>query len=164
MLRNNNLKVVTRMAKSSLKSNKKRSLSMILAVLLSTFMLFSVFTVGITFFKMQRVQNIRLSGADFDAIMYGVTDEQREMCEQNPDIVKTGICAVAGYAEETPEDKTPNVGLVWADAVYWEMMQPAVEEVKGSYPEKENEVLATKEALKECGYENLEVGDTFLMT
>lgn len=165
MLRNNNLAVVTRMAKSSLKSNKKRSMTMIFAVLLSTFMLFSVFTVGITFFKMQRIQNIRLDGAEFDAIMYGVTDEQRKLCEQNPDILKTGICAVAGYVEETPEDTTPNVGLMWADPVYWgEMMQPAVEDVKGAYPEKENEVLVTKEALKECGYENLEVGDTFQMT
>lgn len=164
MLRNNNLAVVTHMAKSSLKSNPKRSMTMIFAVLLSAFMIFSVFTVGITFFTMQRIQNIRLSGADFDAIMYGVTEEQREKCEQNPDIVKTGVCAVAGYVEETSEDKTPNVGLVWADPVYWEMMQPAMEEVKGSYPEKEDEVLVTKEALKECGYENLEVGDTFAMT
>lgn len=165
MLRNNNLAVVTRMAKSSLKSNKKRSMTMIFAVLLSSFMLFSIFTVGITFFKMQRVQNIRLNGAEFDVIMYGVTDEQRERCEQNPDILKTGVCAVAGYLEETPEDTTPNVGLMWADPVYWgEMMQPAVEEIEGAYPEKENEVLVTKEALKECGYEDLQVGDTFQMT
>ena len=165
MLRNNNLAVVTHMAKSSLKSNKKRSMTMIFAVLLSTFMIFSVFTVGITFFKMQRAQNIRLNGAEFDAIMYGVTDEQRELCEQNPDIIKTGVCAVAGYVEETPEDTTPDVGLMWADSVYWgEMMQPAVEEIEGSYPEKENEVLVTKKALKECGYEELQVGDTFQMT
>lgn len=165
MLRNNNLEVVTHMAKSSLKSNKKRSMTMIFAVLLSAFMLFSVFTVGITFFTMQRTQNIRLSGADFDAIMYGVTKEQQKQCAQNPDIIKTGVCAVAGYVEETPEDKTPNVGLMWADPVYWgEMMQPAVEEIKGAYPEKENEVLVTKKALKECGYEDLEVGDTFSMT
>lgn len=52
---------------------------MILAVFLSSFLMFGIFTVGITYFKMQRLQNIRLSGAEFDAIMYGVTDRQKEL-------------------------------------------------------------------------------------
>ena len=40
------------MAKRSLVSNKRRTIIMALAVALSAFMLFSVFTVGITYFKM----------------------------------------------------------------------------------------------------------------
>ena len=59
---------------------------MILAVLLSSFLLFSVFTVGVTYFKMQRLQNIRLGGAEFDAIMYGMTEEQEEILKNNPDV------------------------------------------------------------------------------
>ena len=31
-----------------------------------------------------------MSGAEFDAIMYGVTDKQKQMCENNTDIVLTG--------------------------------------------------------------------------
>lgn len=52
MLRNNNQAVIDRLAKKNLKSNQRRSLSMTLAVLLSSFLLFSVFTVGATYLKM----------------------------------------------------------------------------------------------------------------
>ena len=164
MLRNNNRAVVTRMARRSLTNNKRRSITMILAVLLSTFLLFSVLTVGATFFKMQRLQNIRLHGAQYDAIMYGATEEQLKLCRENPDIVRMGAVGVAGYVEETPQDKTPNAGFIWADSDYWnEMMEPAREWVKGDYPKAENEVMATPKALKECGFEGVDVGDTIQM-
>lgn len=66
------------MAKRSLASSRRRTVIMGLAVALSAFMLFSVFTVGITWFHMYHLQNIRLAGGDFDAVMYGMTEEQRE--------------------------------------------------------------------------------------
>lgn len=135
---------------------------MILAVMLSSFLLFSVFTVGITYFKMQRQQNIRLSGAEFDAIMYGVTKKQMETLINNSDVEAVGIAAVSGAVEETVYDKTPNVGLMYADSVYWnQMMAPARESVTGSYPVEENEVMATREALEGCGFSGLEIGDEF---
>ena len=165
MLANNNQRVIRRMAIQSLKSNKRRSLIMFLAILLSAFMLFSVFTVGITYFKMQRVQNIRLNGAEFDAIMYGLTPEQQKTCEKNPDIVKTGVIGLCGSILETDADDTINEGFIYADDIYWnEMMALAREWVTGNYPRKFNEVMATEDALKECGMEGLEVGDTFSAT
>lgn len=164
MLANNNQSVIRRMAKRSLVSNKRRTIIMALAVALSAFMLFSVFTVGITYFKMYRLQNIRLSGGDFDAIMYGMTEEQKKKCEENPDIDQIGIAAVAGSVLSTDYDNTANVGCVWLDEVYWnDIMTPAREWVKGTYPQEENEIMVTKEALESCGFEELGlgIGDTF---
>lgn len=164
MIKNNNQKVISRMAGRSLNNNRRRSMIMIMAVALATFMLFSVFTVGITYFKMQKTQNIRLNGGEFDAILYGLTKEQEAVCEKNPDIKETGAVVICGYVEETEKDKTPNVGLVWADDSYWnQIKRPAVKWVKGKYPTKENEVMASVDALKECGLENLEIGDSFRM-
>lgn len=165
MLKNNNEAVINRMAGRSLRNNRSRTGILVVAVLLSAFMIFSVLTVGTTYFKMERIQNIRLNGAEFDAIMYGVTEEQQRMCEKNPDITETGILAVSGYVEETEADSTINVGLVWADDTYWNtMMEPVREKVEGEYPKQEDEVMVTKEALKECGLEDLQVGDSFTMT
>ena len=90
MLKNNNQAVVKRLAKNNLKSNRRRSLSMVLAIMLSSFLLFSVFTVGATYLKMQRQQNIRLNGAEFDAIMYGISEEQKEILEENPTVEHYG--------------------------------------------------------------------------
>lgn len=153
------------MALRSIKSNRARSAILMSAILLASFLVFALITVGATYVKMNQKQTIRLMGGDYDAILYGLTKEQRTSCENNPDISLSGIEAVAGYVKETAQDKTPDVGLLWADDVFWEKIKPpAVEWMKGSYPKQADEVLVTQNALKECGMEQLRVGDSFVMT
>ena len=160
MLKNNNQAVVKRLAKNNLKSNRRRSLSMVLAIMLSSFLLFSVFTVGATYLKMQRQQNIRLNGAEFDAIMYGISEEQKEILEENPTVEHYGVVMVSGVVAETEADKTPGVGLLYADDTYWKkMMAPARKFVKGHYPVEENEVMVKEDALKKCGFSDKKIGD-----
>ncbi|MDO4338198.1 MAG: ABC transporter permease [Eubacteriales bacterium] len=162
MLKNPNQKVIKRMARNALKVNRRKTITLFLAVFLSAFLVFTIFTVGDSYFRLQKIQNIRMSGAEYDAIMYGVTDEQRQMCESNPDIVLTGTMGVCGWVEKTEQDSTPDVGLIWADAGYWEqMMEPVREKLEGKYPTAFDEIMVTKSALKECGYEELGVGDIF---
>lgn len=162
MLANNNLKIIDKMAKRALRSNKRRSMIVFLAVLLSAFMLFSVFTIGLTYIKMQRIQNVRLAGGEFDAVLFGVTDKQKETARAFPDIAQTGIAAVAGYIEKTKQDSTVDVGCIWADETFWnEFMEPARTLIRGSYPKKADEVMVTEEALKKCGFSGLGIGDTF---
>ena len=165
MLKNPNQKVIKRMAWNALKVNRRKTITLLLAVLLSSFLVFTIFTVGDSYFRLQKIQNIRMSGAEFDAIMYGVTDEQRQMCENNPDIVLTGTVGVCGWVEKTDQDSTPDVGLIWADDGYWtQMMEPVREKLEGRYPTALDEIMVTKSALKECGYEDLDVGDTLAMS
>ena len=165
MLMNPNQKVIKRMAGNALKVNRRKTITLFLAVLLSSFLVFTIFTVGDSYFRLQKIQNIRMSGAEFDAIMYGVTDEQRQMCENNPDIVLTGTAGVCGWVEKTEQDSTPNVGLIWVDDGYWtQMMEPVREKLKGRYPTVLDEIMVTKSALRECGYKDLDVGDTISMS
>ena len=160
MLKNNNQPVIKRIAKTNLKSNFRRSITMILAALLSSFLLFSVFTVGLTYLKMNKLQNIRLNGADFDAVLYGVTEEQKTILDNDENVKQFGILTVAGAVRETETDKTPGVGLLYADAVLWDdMMSPTRTFLQGKYPTDENEIMVTEEALKKCGFENKKTGD-----
>ena len=65
-----------------------------------------------------------------------------------------------GSVTETEADKTPGVGLMYADDIYWkEMMAPARKFMKGHYPVKENEVMVTEDALKKCGFSDKKIGD-----
>ena len=165
MLKNPNQKVIKRMAWNAIKVNRRKTITLFFAVLLSSFLVFRILTVGDSYFRLQKIQNIRMSGAEFDAIMYGVTDEQRQMCENNPDIVLTGAVGVCGWVEKTDQDSTPNVGLIWVDDGYWsQMMEPVREKLEGRYPTALDEIMVTKSALKECGYEDLDVGDTISMS
>ena len=109
---------------------------------------------------MQRQQNIRLNGAEFDAIMYGISEEQKEILEENPTVEHYGVVMVSGVVAETEADKTPGVGLLYADDTYWKkMMAPARKFVKGHYPVEENEVMVTEDALKKCGFSDKKIGD-----
>ena len=160
MLKNNNQPVIHHMAKTNLKSNLRRSITMMVAVMLSSFLLFSVFTVGLTYLKMNRLQNIRLNGADFDAILYGITEEQKTILENDEKVNQFGILTVAGAVKETAADKTPGVGLLYADEVLWnDMMAPTRTLLQGKYPTAENEIMVTEEALKKCGFGNKKTGD-----
>ena len=165
MLKNPNQKIIKRMAWNNLKRNARKTITLLFAVVLASFLIFTIFTVGNSYFKLQKIQNIRMSGAEFDAILYGVTDEQRQLCEENPNITLTGTAGSCGWVEKTDKDSTPNVGLIWADDAYWtQMMAPVREKLEGTYPTAFNEIMVTKKALKECGYETLKVGDTFSMS
>lgn len=160
MLKNNNQAVINRMAKRNLKRNCRRSITMLFAVMLSSFLLFSVFTVGVTYLNMQKLQNIRLSGADFDAILYGMTGEQKEILEESEEVKQFGVLTLAGAVKETTMDQTPGVGLLYADEVLWnEMMAPARSVTEGQYPAAENEIMVTKKALEKCGFPYKKIGD-----
>lgn len=162
MIRNNNMSIAYRMAGKHLKSSRRKTIVMVSAVLLSSFMMFCIFTAGITYFKMLRLQNLRLQGGEYDALLYGVTDEQLEICKNNPDVLKTGLLCVSGYIAGTEYDKTPDIALLYADQVYWnEMKAPAREWVKGTYPVEEDEVMVTEYALEKCGLAGLDIGDSF---
>lgn len=162
MLANNNRKIIMKLADRRLKNNRRRTMILFLTILLSAFMIFSVFTVGITYFKAQKIQNIRLDGADFDAIMYGITPEQMEKCQSDPDITQLGIIAICGYVTETETDETVDTGFIYADETYWnEMARPARKWMKGRYPTKSDEVMTTEEALEKSGLEGLGIGDSF---
>lgn len=161
-MENNNKKIICRMAMRALRHNRRRSILLFAAVALSSFMIFSVFTIGSTYYKMTRLQNIRMNGADFDAVMYGGSEEQLEKCKTDEDVRAVGLVGVAGYIEETEGDKTANLGTVWADETFWnEMMSPARTSVEGTYPQEKEEVMVTRKALKTCGLEDRQIGDSF---
>lgn len=166
MLKNNNQKIITKMAVSSIKGSRNKFAVIFAAVMMSSFMLFCVLTVGSTYFKMQGLQNIHLQGGDFDAMIYGgFSKQQLKQCKENKDVKMTGIGVYSGYAEKTDADETLHTGFIWCDKNYWNhLMKPAREWVRGDYPKKENELMVTKAALKDCGKENLDVGDSFDLT
>lgn len=166
MLANNNRRIISRLARQSIRGNKGRYGAIAFAVFLSSFMLFGVLTTGVTYVKMKHVQDIRTSGGDMDAVvMGGFTEEQLKICRSSEIVQSAGASSYAGYVESTPWDATPNVGLLWADKIMWEEINaPAREKMKGIYPQAEDELLVTKKALENCGADELDVGDTITLT
>lgn len=166
MLTNNNKAIINKLAKNSVKTNKKQYVILFFTILLSSFMLFGVFTVGMTYLDASRLQNTRLNGAEYDiATMNGFTPKQLHTLRHNEAIQSVGVESYAGFIKSTEFDPAVAIGLLWCDETFWNnLMSPARTKVEGHYPQRKNELMVTKDILKACGNENLSVGDSFVFT
>lgn len=166
MLSNNNKAIINKLAKNSVKSNKKKYGILFFTIVLSAFMLFCVFTIGLTYLDSSRLQNTRLYGAEYDiTTMNGFTPEQLNTLQQNENIKNVGKESYAGFIKSSEFDKTVAIGLLWCDEVFWDkLMSPARTKLDGRYPQNKNELMVTKDILKACGNENLSVGDRLVLT
>ncbi len=166
MLANNNRSVIDKLAKNTVRTNRRQFLILFLTILLSSFMLFSVFTIGLTYLDLSRLQNTRLYGSEYDiAIMNGFTEDQKENLIHHSDIKSVGALAYCGNVKSSDSDRSVNSGFLWGDKTYWESQKaPAITEMKGHYPQTRNELLATEEVLEACGKSSLSVGDCLSLT
>lgn len=79
MLANNNKAIIKKLAKNSIRTNKKQYGILLFTIMLSAFLLFGVFTTGVAYLGASRLQNTRLNGAEYDiATINGFTPEQLE--------------------------------------------------------------------------------------
>lgn len=166
MLANNNRRVVNKLAKNTMRTNKRPFCILFVTIMLSVFMVFSVFTIGLTYLDLSRLQNTRLYGSEYDlVIMNGFTENQKELLTNHSKVKTAGVLAYCGNVKSTDSSPTGNAAFLWGDNIYWEKQKaPARTEMKGRYPQKQNELLATEEALNACGISSLSIGDSFAMT
>lgn len=166
MLANNNKAIINKLAKNSVKTNKKQYAILFFTIILSAFMLFCVFTIGMAYLDSSRLQNTRLNGAEYDiATMNGFTSKQLNTLRQNKNIQSVGIESYAGFIKGSEFDDTVEIGLLWCDEIFWEnLMSPARTKLDGYYPQNKNELMVTKDILKTFGNENLSVGDSLVLT
>lgn len=166
MLANNNRPVINQLAKNTMRTNKRQFSILFVTIMLAAFMLFSIFTIGLTYLDLSRLQNTRLYGSEHDiAIMNGFTEKQEEILVNNSDIETVGVLAYCGNVKSSDTDSTVNAGLLWGNKTYWESQKaPARTAMNGHYPQKQNELLATEEVLEECGKTSLTVGDYLSIT
>src|SRR5699024_9468678 len=165
MLGNNNKKILNKLAKNTLRRNKKQMSILFLTICLSAFMLFSVFTLGITYLDLSRQQDTRLNGAEYDiALMNGFTEQQKESLEENSFARSVGTESYAGYIKSTEYDDTVDTGLLWCDQTFWEeQMAPARTKTEGFYPKEKDQLMVTREGLKALGKEDLQIGDRLFL-
>ena len=159
---NNNKNIVKRMTKASLKSNRTRNIFVVLAIVLTTFMISSVFSIGASFAKNYSIMNIRLAQTTATTILNNPKEEQIKEIE-NLGITKSiGSEITVGKVIDKQLDKNrANVFLKYYDKENWEkQITPAISNIKGQYPTKANEIMASEKALEMLNQKNAKLGDT----
>ena len=158
---NNNKNIIKKITKSSLKANKTRNIFAIIAIILTTFMISSIFTLGISFSKNYSVMNLRYQGTTATTFLPNPTDEQIKQIEDLKISEAIGKeIYVGNLNSDKLSKKNRSIELKYLNQEGWEkQIKPAVGEIKGEYPKRENEIMLSEMAKKLLDIEDAKIGD-----
>ena len=165
MFRIHNRRLFWRLAGRSIRANLSRHMLTALAVFLSTVMLFSIFTIGVNYFRNLQTMMDRLDGVT-DALLYAPTQEQYEQIQSTPGVEVAGIRIWIGQ-ETIPGALGFEIPLQhrYYDEAAWEhQILPMLSDVVGTYPQDMLEVMMSIDTLKRLGIDEPEVGMTIHLT
>ena len=152
---NRNKEVIKRVEKGMMKANRTRNIFAIVAVALTTFMITTVFSLGINYKENMELTSVRTSGTNANVSLAMPTKSQ-EKGIRDLDYVKTVgtqymIGSVAGKNEA---DRDLAIAMQYYDNTEWEKhYKEAISNINGSYPKKENEIMLSEDALSQLGIE-----------
>lgn len=159
MFKVDNKKVINDLAKITYKANKKRNILTIAAIFLTTFLLCTIISVGLSYWNTVSLRQQRMQGIDYDIELTEPRNDQITVMREMDKIKYAGLsvkCAIVSKYQEKELDK---VRLYWLDDICWEKQTiPALDDYKGKYPDKENEMMLSKSALSSMGIQNPKLG------
>ena len=157
---NNNKDIIRFLAKNFAGTKKVRNTILFCSIVIGIVAITMVF--GISFGKIQaeEIRLIRENGTASSGRIEDGTEEQYAKLKQLDYIKRVGKSIFVGEATDISEDNAKTIcEVVWADSESWNnFLKPAYTNVFGSYPQKKNEILLPKRALKKLGISEPEQG------
>lgn len=162
---NNNKDVIKRITKKSLKSNKTRNIFVIIAIVLTTFMLACVFTLGISFNENYQLMSLRDNGSTANTYLNNPTENQISEIRDLNLTESIGKEITVGNVDSNKLKKNgQNIELQYIDKEGWEkQIKPAVGNIKGNYPIKENEIMLSQSVINLLKLKNVKPGDKVIL-
>ena len=152
---NRNKGAIKKVEKGMMKANRTRNLFAVFAIVLTTFMITTVFSLGINYMENMELMQVRTAGTSADVSLSLPTTEQEQQIK-SLDYVKTiGTQYMVGsVAEKNDEGRELSIALQYYDTTEWENhYQDAINNINGSYPTQENEIMLSEDALAQLGIE-----------
>ena len=118
---NRNKKAVKRVEKGMMKANRIRNLFAVFAIVLTTFMITTVFSLGINYMENMKLMQVRTAGTTANASLAMPTEKQEQQIK-NLEYVKTvGTQYMVGsVAEKNDEGRDLSIALSYYDPTEWE--------------------------------------------
>lgn len=159
LLKVRNQKIVSELAKITYKANKKRNFLTIVAVVLTTFLISVILSLGMSYWDTISLRQVRMSGMDYDIELTEPREDQVNIIRSMDNVKYAGIavkCAIGSTYEDNQLDK---LKLYWLDDTCWTKQTiPALETYTGSYPSEEDEIMLSNSALNDMGITNPQIG------
>lgn len=162
---NNNKEIIKKITNRSLKSNKTRNIFVVIAIVLTTFMLTCVFTLGISFNENYQLMNLRDAGTTVNTYLNNPTEKQISKIKNLNITDSIGREISVGNVDSNKLKKNEqNIELEYIDNEAWEkQIKPAVGDIKGNYPNKENEIMLSQSVIDLLKLKNIDPGDKIIL-
>ena len=159
MLNVKNKKVVGEIAGITYRANKKRNFLSAFANFLTVFLIAIVLALGVSYWNTVSERQIRIQGMDYDIELSEPRDDQVEKIRSMDHVKYAGIAVKCAMMEQYQDQLLDKTRLYWLDETCWEKQTvPALESYKGTYPQRENEIMLSRNTLKAMGIQNPELG------
>jgi putative ABC transport system permease protein len=153
MYENNNKAIVKKLAKLSIKANRMRNIFAVLAIILTTVLFTTVFTIGMSMVKSVEYSTMRQVGTSSHGDFKYLTTEEYEIIKKHKDIKEYGITVPVALAENPELAKRQiEMGYVDENQAKYGFISPLN---KGAMPKRENEIVLDTITLDmlDLGYE-----------
>lgn len=158
MLRNNNQPVIRRLYKRFLERNKLRNIITIIAIVLTTFMFTAVFTMGYSVVGNLNQMLLRGQGSKSSVYLDMPTDKQTEAARSCSTVDAAGLRIRAASAKVPGGEDS--FGIYYYDEVEFNKnLLPALGDVYGSCPVRENEIMLPLHMLEKLGIKSPAIGN-----
>lgn len=159
MLKVDNKKVIHDLARITYQGNKKRNLLTIAAIFLTTFLICTVLSIGLSYWDAIGLRQQRMQGMDYDMELTEPREDQIAAIRSMDHVTDAGLsvkCAIVSKYQKTELDK---IQLFWLDDICWSRQTiPALDTYEGNYPVRENELMLSKSALDSMGINQPSLG------
>ena len=146
---NNNRPIIKKLSRRYFKASKSRNIIAIVAIILTTVLFTTIFTLGSGLIDTVQDQNIRKMGGDGQAVLNYISDEVFDDVKGNELIDRIAYTKAVSYHLNNP-------GLAKWRSDMWYMDDTALEFARyepttGHRPEAENEIIADTKTLEALG-------------
>ena len=157
---NNNKDIIRFLAKNFAGTKKIRNTILFCSVVIGIVAITMVFGISVGKIQAEEIRLIRENGTASSGRIEDGTEEQYAKLKQLDYIKRVGKSIFVGEATDISEDNAKTIcEVVWADSESWNnFLKPAYTNVFGSYPQKKDEILLPKRALKKLGISEPEQG------
>ncbi len=151
-MKNNNNRIIRDITHRCLRSDRRRNFFIITAIALTTFMIATVFSIALSLFSTFKQQQISLMGTVAHAAITKPTPAQLETLNTLDYITSIGTGNFVASVDTHIELNDIRLALFYFDETEWlHMRKPAYEDVVGSYPQAENEIMMPRWVLERMG-------------
>ncbi|MFV0560580.1 MAG: ABC transporter permease [Enterococcus sp.] len=159
MFETRNKKIMRKLAIKDFKKNRNRNILLLLSVILCQMILIILINAGINYSSAIQKQKLSVDGMDYQAVLTSPTKNQLGILKKQNNIKYAGQQISCGSGISINKETTVKIILKWKDTVNWvEQTIPALTKWEGKYPKESNEIMMSKDALRDAAIPNAHLG------